>query len=238
MRIRVGWLRLHTRSRLGPVPGSHHGTKKPLASPVIHIHDLAFLQILTPLKNPPNVPRKKGPFQKEASFGFQGIMLIFFGSTLVDSQVKITKKHQTKQLSTMKGWRVFESMNWNYHLHWTTSKIRKVGMEKSLIYVWPPLSSFFLGFDSVYNLYLYTSRFCAIFWGPVLKSNSQISEEWTNLWYYSDCFFWFWASGQKRAFVTTLIGGISSLKKPQPDASLSTKELDGSARSSNWFREF
>ena len=62
-----------------------------------------------------------------------------------------------------------------------------------------------------------------------LKSNSQISEESTNLWYYSDCFFWFWVPGQKRPFVATLIGGTSSLKKPQPDASLSIKELVGSA---------
>lgn len=70
----------------------------------------------------------------------------------------------------MKGWRVFESMKWNYHHRFTTSKIRKVGMEKSLISVWPPLS-FFLGFDTVFieDLYSYTSRFSAIFGGPFLE---------------------------------------------------------------------
>ena len=131
----------------------------------------------------------------------------------------------------MKGWRVFESMKWNYHLHSTTSKIRKVGMEKSLIYVWPPLSSFFLGFDTVFieDLYLYTSRVLCHFLGPFFgRVTAKLVKSGQTYGTTVIVFFWFWVPGQKRPFVTTLIGGTSSLKKPQPDASLSIKELDGS----------
>lgn len=159
MRIRVGWLRLHTRSRLGPVPGSHHGTKKPLASPRISHPWLGISSDpKKPLKNPPNVSPQKGAISKGSQLWISGHNVSFFWEYPRRFSSKDNKKNIKKQLSTMKVWRVFESMKWNYHLHWTTSKICKVGMEKSLISVWSPLSNFFLGFETVFieDLYLYT----------------------------------------------------------------------------------
>lgn len=132
----------------------------------------------------------------------------------------------------MKGWRVFESMKWNYHQETTTSKIRKVGTETSLIYVWPPLSIFFLGFDGVFieDLYLYnTSRvFCHFlrpFFGRVTAKLVKTGQTYGT----TVIVFLILGAWAKETICHYPDWRHLFIERPQPDASLSIKELDGSA---------